>query len=144
MSKSIILKGRSISKGYAEGEALVSNQFFGFTHGVEPTTGRISDERHEWLGKNVKGKILVFPYGKSSATGGLFVLELNRCGNGPAAVINVETEPATGAGFIMTKIFYGKAIPVIDHLNMDPIEQIKTGDHLIVNGDEGTVKIFKS
>jgi predicted aconitase with swiveling domain len=143
MSKRITLKGRSIVKGYAEGEALVSNQFFGFTHGVEPKTGRIADERHEWLGKNVNGKVLVFPYGKSSSSGGLFILEMIRCGNGPAAVINVETEPVIGAGFIMAKIFYGKEIPVIDRLNKNPVEQIKTGDHLIVNGDEGIVKIIK-
>ena len=143
MGKSIALQGRSITRGYAEGEALVSNQFFGFTHGVEPTTGRIADERHEWLGKNVNGKILVFPYGKSSSSGGLFILEMIRCGNGPAAVINVETEPVIGAGFIMAKIFYGKEIPVIDRLNKNPIELIKTGDHLIVDGNKGVVKIMK-
>ena len=143
MDKSKTLRGRSITKGYAEGEALVSKQFFGFTHGVEPKTGRISDERHEWLGKNLNGKILVIPYGKSSSSGGLFILEMIRCGNGPAAVINVETEPVIGAGFIMGKIFYGKEIPVIDRLNEDPIEKISTGDYLIVNGDEGTVKIIK-
>ncbi len=141
MDKSKKFKGRSISKGHAEGEAMVSSQFFGFTHGLEPKTGNITDERHEWRGQNVKGKVLVFPFGKSSSSGGLFVLEGIRNGNAPAAMVNVETEPVTGAGFVMGKIFYGVEIPVVDRLNCNPIEEIKPGDYVIVNGDEGTVEV---
>jgi hypothetical protein len=140
--KVIILKGRSITEGYAEGIALVTNQFFGFTHGLDPATGRIADERHEWINQNVKGKVLVFPYGKSSSSGGLFILEAVRSGNAPSGVINIETEPVIGAGFIMAKIFYGKEIPVMDHFNKNPIENIKNGDKIILNTHENEIKIF--
>ena len=138
-----ILTGRSITSGVAEGEALVSSHAFGFTHGVEPTTGQIEDKRHDWLGKNVKGKVLVFPYGKSSTSGGLYILEMIRCGNAPAAVINLNTEPVIGAGFIMAEIFYNKAIPVIDSLDQNPIELIKTGDRVKVDANKSTIEIFK-
>ena len=104
----IVLKGRGLTHAVAEGEALVSSESFGFSHGVEPTTGQIEDMRHELRGQNLKGKVLVFPYCKGSSTNGLFILELVRCGNAPAAVINIETEPSTGAGFIMGEIFYKK------------------------------------
>ena len=139
----IVLTGRSITSGVAEGEALVSRNAFGFTHGVEPTTGQIEDKRHDWLGQNVKGKVLVFPYGKSSTSGGLYIMEMVRCGNAPVAVINLNTEPVIGAGFIMAEIFYNKAIPVIDSLDQNPIEVIKSGDRVKVDANKGTVEVLK-
>jgi len=142
MTKPIVLKGRTITEGLGEGKALVTNQFFGFTHGVDPATGRIADKRHEWLNQNLNGKILVFPYGKSSSSGGLFILEMVRCGNGPAAVINLETEPVIGAGFIMAKILYNREIPVLDHLDKNPIDTIKNGDYVVVDGYKGEVRIM--
>ena len=66
-----------------------------------------------------------------------------RCGNGPAAVINVETEPVIGAGFIMADLIYGKKVPVVDHLDRNPCEAISTGDHVSVDGDSGTVTVTK-
>jgi len=139
--ETITLEGRNITGGVAEGEALVTNQTFGFSHGIEPTTGRISDEMHEWLGKNVKGKVLIFPYGKGSVTGGLWVLEAARLDNAPAAVINLEVEPVIAAGFIMAKLLYNKEVPVVDHLEKNPIELIKTGDWVRVDADNSIVYI---
>ncbi len=139
----IILRGRGLTNAVAEGEALVSSESFGFSHGVEPTTGQIEDMRHELRGQNLKGKVLVFPYCKGSSTNGLFILELVRCGNAPAAVINIQTEPSTGAGFIMAEIFYKNAIPVIDNLDQNPIEVIKSGDWVKVDAERGTVEVTK-
>jgi len=138
-----VLKGRGITSGVAEGEAMVSHNNFGFTHGVEPTTGQISDKRHDWLGQNLKGKVLVFPYGKSSTSGGLYILEMVRCGNAPAAVVNLTTEPVIGAGFIMAELFYDQAVPVIDSLDGNPVELIKTGDRVRVDADKGTVEVLR-
>lgn len=97
-----ILKGRGLVAGIGEGEALVTKFFFGFTHGVEPSTGEICDERHEWRGLNVKGKILIFPFGKSSSSGAVWILEIVRCGNAPAAIINVEAEPIISGGCFLS------------------------------------------
>ena len=143
MEKKIILNGRAITGGIAEGDAMVTRQFFGFTHGVEPTTGDICDKRHEWLGQNAKGKVLVFPFGKSSSSGGLFILETIRCGNAPAAVINVETEPVIGAGFIMADILYKTQIPVMDRFDRNPLDIIEPGDHVRVDGNQGFIEITK-
>ena len=137
------LKGRGLGGGTAEGEALVTKQFFGFTHGVTPATGEISDERHEWRGLNLKGKVIVFPKGKSSSSGGVWILETARCNNLPAAIVNVEAEAITGSGCIFAKLMYGKQIPLVDHLNEDPCDVIKTGDIVRVNGDTGEVEILK-
>ena len=143
MEKKIILKGRKINGGSAEGKALVTKLPFGFTHGVDPLTGDITDIRHDLRGENMRDKILVFPYGKSSSSGGLYILETVRCGNAPLAVVNVETEPVIGAGFIMADLIYKKKIPIVDRLEQDLSEVIKTGDYVKVDGDKGIVEVIK-
>ena len=139
--KKITLKGRGITSGITEGEAMVSKQAFGFSHGLEPDTGRISDESHEWQGQNARGKVLVFPFGKGSTSGGLYILEAVRLGNAPAAVINLEVDPVTAGGFIMAKILNDLEIPVIDRVTPNPIETIKTGDRVKVDASNGTIEI---
>lgn len=137
----IKIKGRSISRGIGEGEAMVTGQPLGFSHGLDPTTGQVSDHSHEWLGNSIKGKVLVFPYGKGSATGGLYILEAIKQGNAPAAVINLETDPVIAAGFILADVIYDVEIPVIDRLEKNPIEFIKTGDWIRVNANVGFIEI---
>lgn len=139
----VILKGRSINGGSAEGRALVTKLAFGFSHGVDPATGEITDVRHDLRNENMRDRILVFPAGKSSSSGGLFILEAVRCGTCPAAVINVETEPVIGAGFVIADLIYGRKIPVIDRLDQDPTEVISTGDYVTVDGDKGIVTVLK-
>lgn len=137
------LKGRGLVAGIGEGEALVTKAFFGFTHGVNTATGEISDERHEWRGLNMKGKVLVFPFGKSSSSGALWILETVRCGNAPAAIINVEAEPIIGAGCFLAGMLYGKPIVLVDRMNRNPCKAIKNGDYVRVNGESGIVEILK-
>ena len=59
------LKGRIISKGVAEGEALTTSQPISFYGGVNPDTGVIIEKGHELKGKKVKDKILVFQIGRA-------------------------------------------------------------------------------
>ncbi len=141
--ETITLKGRSITSGVAEGEALVSNQTFGFSHCIEPDTGRVSDRMHEWMGQNVKGKVLVFPYAKGSTTNGIFFLETLRLGNAPLAIINLEVEPVIAAGFILANVLFKKEVPVVDHLEQNPIELLEAGDWVRVDANSGTVQIQK-
>jgi len=42
----------------------------------------------------------------------------------------------------MAKKFYGKDMPMVDHLSKDPIVVIKTGDIAEVNGTTGEVTIY--
>jgi predicted aconitase with swiveling domain len=141
--KEIVLRGRGINGGCAEGRALVSKLAFGFTHGVDPETGEVTDVRHDLRNQNLRDRILVFPVGKSSSSGGMYILETVRCGNAPAAVINVETEPVIGAGFIMADLIYNKKVPVVDHLDCNPCDVIKTGDYVWVDGDNGIVRVTR-
>lgn len=78
-----VVKARGVTPGRATGLMLLSGRPFMFAHGVEPSTGKVTDIRSDILGKNVKGKVLVFPTGKGSTTGSAWLLEAIRQGNGP-------------------------------------------------------------
>jgi predicted aconitase with swiveling domain len=125
----IILKGRSISKGCAEGEALVSREPIGFNFGIHVIDGAITEYNHELFGKSIKGKILLFPHGKGSTGGSYVVYQLAKNKTGPRAIIAV--------GAIMG------GIPVIDRLEKDPFDLISDGDHVRVDAGQGLVVIDK-
>ena len=137
----LTLKGHGVVKGVAEGPALVSEQNISLWGGLNPQTGLIIERRHELYGQQVKNKVLVFPYGKGSTTGAIVLLEAVRCGNAPAAIINVKTEPILASGALMSQIFYKKNIPIVDRLEKNPVKAIHTNDYVRVNGDKGLVEI---
>jgi len=137
------LKGRGITGGLAEAEALVTDMPFSFGHGLDTNTGELIDtEIHDLYGQNVKGKVLVFPYGKGTSSGGLFIMQAIKRGNAPAAVINIKTDPICATGFILAEILYNKKIPVVDQLQQNMAEIIRTGDRVKVDGDRGVVEVI--
>jgi hypothetical protein len=125
------LKGKMISPGRAEGEALVSREPLGFYGGVNAKTGMVIERGHELEGKSVKDKILVFPRGKGSTVGSYVIYGLNKNGVGPKAIINEETETIVATGVILA------GIPCISGID---VSKLKTGDKLKVFADDGVVE----
>lgn len=140
----LTVKGQGVIKGVVEGLALVSGQNLSLWGGLNPKTGLIIDRRHELYGQQVRGKVLVFPYGKGSTTGAIVFLEAVRCGNAPAAIVNVKTEPILASGALMAQIFYKKRIPIVDRLDRNPVEVMRTNDYVRVDGDKGLVEIRRA
>lgn len=138
----LTLRGRGVVGGIAEGNAIVTSQAFGFPHGVDPKTGLVTDVRHELKGESIAGRILVYPRGRGSTTGDLWMLELSRYGNSPTAIINAETDPITVAGSLLSRLTYGISIPIVEKLDRNPLDVLHTGDRLRVNGSRGTVEIL--
>ena len=136
-----VVKGRGVTPGYGEGKALISKKAFMFAHGVEPRTGEIIDIRSDLLGENISGKVLIFPFGKGSTTGSAWFLETIRRGNGPSAVINVETESIIASAIVMGRLLYGITIPLVDRLERDISEMVAKDDFVQVNGDTGEIII---
>jgi predicted aconitase with swiveling domain len=95
-------------------------------------------------GKSIKGKVFVFPEGRGSTVGAAVILEMVRCGNAPAAMINRKTEGILAAGAILAEKFYHVSIPVIDMFDEDPVTKIKTGDTVRVDGENGGVEVIKT
>lgn len=124
------LKGRSISKGVAEGEALATMQPISFYGGVDPDTSEIIEKGHELQGKRVKGKMLVFPSGKGSTVGSYTLYRMKNSDTAPAGIINRECETVVAVGAIISEI------PCVDKID---ISKIETGD--IVRVENNIVRI---
>lgn len=118
-------KGRVISPGKAEGEALVSSEPIGFYGGIDAKTGLVIEKGHPLEGKNVKGKVLVFPNGKGSTVGSYVIYGLAKNRVAPAAIINRETETIVATGAILA------GIPCVDRID---ISGIKTGERVRIDG----------
>ena len=133
----IVLKGRCISKGKGEGEALVSREPISFVGGVDPDTGRVVERGHELEGEVIKGKVLIFPHGKGSTAGSWIVYAVSKRGTAPSAIINREAEPIVATGAVIGNI------PMLDRVDPDPFSVIETGDFVRVDADNGIIEVEK-
>lgn len=130
-------KGRSISKGTAEGEVLVTRQPLSFFGGVNPENGCVVEKDHELYNICVADKILVMPTSKGSTGSTWILIRLSENKVAPKAIITVETDVIVTAGVIIGQI------PTIDQLPFDPTQRFKNSQILMVNGDKGEVGIVR-
>ena len=128
------MKGRIISRGKAEAEALTTTQPVSFYGGVDPNTGIVIEKGHELQGQSVKGKILVFPQGKGSTVGSYTLYRLKASHRAPLAIVNAECEPITAVGCIIAEI------PCLDQVTL---EFLKSGQTLVVDAGAGIVEIIE-
>jgi len=128
------IKARSISRGKASGEVLITEEPLGFLGGVDPNTGEIIEPWHPLKGKNIAGKILVFPHGKGSTVGSYVMLQLAKNKKSPAAIINVSAEPIITVGAIISKI------PMVDKPDTDIYKILKEGQKIEVDADNGIIR----
>ncbi len=126
------LKGRKVYKGIAEAEAIVTKDGISFYGGVDPETGRVVEVGHELEGQSITGKVLVFPTGKGSTVGSYTMYRMKKNNTAPVAIVNKEIDTIIAVGCIISEI------PCVDKINID---DIKTGQFLIVNGNEGIVEL---
>jgi len=134
--KSLVLKGKTGNKGYAEGEALVTKDSICFFGGINPETGTITEIRSMDKGKSFKGKIFVIESTKGSSGVWAWLSLLGRLGNAPKAIVMTRGDPLVVGGSIDDRI------PYVFDLDRNPTDAIKTGDYVKVDGDKGTVEII--
>ena len=136
-STKVILRGRKVVGGCAEGEALVTRETISGWGGIDPMTGTIIETHHELRGVSFKDKVLVFPGAKGSS-GWSAAFHLARiAGFAPKAMVfNIMT----------TKIALGAVVmhaPAVTDLDQDPLTVIETGDWVKVDGDNGIVEVTR-
>ena len=130
----MILNGRTIFPGKAEGLALVSRMGISFYGGVDPETGLVTEAGHDLEGQSIAGKVLVFPSGKGSTVGSYILYRLKHNGLSPAAIINAECETITAVGCIISEI------PCMDQVDIDTLN---SGMHLCMDAESGTVVVLE-
>jgi len=140
----MILKGHKGIGGIAEGEALVSKNALSYIFDIggiwnEPMSAKVTNKKEmpDWYGKDLAGKVLVFPTGRGGIFSTAMLMGLVKKGLGPKAMINVKTHPVfTYASIVLD-------IPTVDRLNKNPCEVIETGDWVKVDAQKGTVEVTK-
>nr|WP_091934403.1 DUF126 domain-containing protein [Methanolobus profundi] len=132
---SMKIKCRTISRGVAEGEVLLTHDAISFLGNVDPETGEVVEPQHELYGQSIAGKVLVFPHGKGSTVGSYVIYQLFKNGVAPVAMINLDSEPIVAVGAIISEI------PLVDKLEKDPYELLKDGDVVVVNSTDAFVEI---
>jgi len=140
MRNMVVMKCYSIIKGYAEGEALVSKEPISFWGDFDPKSGCIISKTNPLYNRCVKGKILIFPYGRGSSTSSAIFLEAARLNNTPVAIVNIKTEPILAIGAILAEKLYNVTIPIVYTKDSDPTKVFKTGDYIKVDGINGIIQ----
>jgi len=130
------LKAHIVSRGKAQGDALVSTQPISFLGSIDVKTGIVVEKGHELFGLSIKGKVLVFPGGKGSTVGSYSIYQLKKNNAAPLAMINIRTEPIVAVGAIISDI------PLVDNVEENPVNVIKNGDKVLVDAILGSVEIL--
>ena len=133
----IVLHGRKVVGGVAEGEALVTRETISGWGGIHAMTGMVIESRHELKGVSFAGKVLVFPGAKGSSGWSNAFHMARLAGKAPKAMVFTV---------MTTKIALGAVVmhcPSVTELDQDPLDVIETGDWVKVDADNGVVEITK-
>ena len=136
-SAPIILRGRKVVGGVAEGEALVTRETISGWGGIHALTGTVIESRHELKGVSFSGKVLVFPGAKGSSGWSNAFHMAKLASKAPVAMLFTVMTTKIALGAVVMRI------PTLTDLDRDPFGLIATGDRVQVDADAGCVRIWK-
>jgi predicted aconitase with swiveling domain len=135
--ETIVLRGRKVVGGCAEGEALVTRETVPGWGGVNPVQGVITETRHELRGQAFKDKVLVFRGAKGSSGWSAMYHIARLAGSAPKALVFNETTTKVALGAVVMRV------PSVTDFDRNPLDVIETGDWVTVDGDRGIVTVRK-
>ena len=142
-------KGRAITGGSASGPALKTGQAINFTGAMcKPANlfpGRkaeMRDDHHELFGKNIKGKVLLFPSAVGSTHTGLVILDLVSLHQGPVAMVVQQADSLLVSGIVLSEVWYGPSIPLVECADPALFDAISDGARVEVDAEAGVVRIL--
>jgi len=128
----MMLKGKGIGHGIAEGEILLSQTPISFLGGVDPYKGIVIDSSSDIFNRSIAGKILAFPHGKGSTVGSYVIYQLLKSGKAPAGIVNENAETIVATGAILA------GIPMLSGI---PLSALSSGDQALLNAENGTLEL---
>jgi predicted aconitase with swiveling domain len=132
----IVLKGRRVIGGVAEGEALVTKRPLMGWGNVSVPNGYTVERNHPLYEVPFKGKVLVFKEPRGSG-GFVGYGRTKRFDKHPAAFLYTRGNNLTVFAAMNMEV------PTVTDFDRDPTEVIETGDFVRVDGDRGIVEVFK-
>lgn len=133
----LVIRGRTVVKGKASGEALVTRETISGWGGINEREGTVIERRHELLGQSFAGKILLFPGAKGSSGWSAFFHMTRLNGVSPAAMLFTRMTTKMALGAVVTRV------PAMTEFEQDPFDHIQTGDWIDVDADAGEIRITK-
>lgn len=132
----IVLRGRKVIGGVAEGEALVTDRPLMGWGNVNVKGGFTVERNHPLYEIPFKGKVLVFSEPRGSG-GFVGYGRTRQVGNHPAAFLFRRGNNLTVFAAMNMKV------PTLTDFDQDPTAVIETGDWVRVDADQGIVEVFK-
>ena len=132
-----MLHGRGLGGGVCEGEALVTSEAIAGWGGIDSRTGTIIESRHELAGQSMRGQ----GPGVPRRQGVVWLV-----GRVPRGQARGRRPKAMVFNVMNTKIALAVVVshvPCVTALDQDPVEVIRTGDLVRVDGDRGVIEILK-
>ena len=109
----VIIQGKPIVPGQAEGVVLASAEPLSFWGGYDQATGEIIDRRHPLSGEIGSGRVIAVPFTRGSSTTTGILLESVRAGVAPAGIITTEADPFLALASIVADEMYATPFPVV-------------------------------
>ena len=135
----LMLSGKPIISGSAEGVALVSTEPLSFWGGYDWKSGEITDRRHPLSGSNAKGKVLAIPFTRGSSTTTAVLLEAIRAKTAPSAIITTSTDVFFALASIVADELYALQLPLVAVSESD-FARLQTGDQIEIDG-QGVITV---
>lgn len=107
------MKGRVLSDGVAEGDAVVLSEPLSLWGGLDPQTGELIDAHHPQRGAQLAGRVVVMPSSRGSSSSSSVLAEAVRSGHAPAAVMLGESDLILAVGAAVAAELYETQVPVL-------------------------------
>jgi predicted aconitase with swiveling domain len=139
-------KGRPLLAGTCQGEALVTHGGLNTLASYERAlvlhskNAVCSDQNNPDLyKKDMAGKIICLPQTIGSTTGGLVLMTVCSVGSQPKALLFANhIDSLAAAGVILSDIWVGRRIVVVDQLGPDFLSAVESGQTILI-AEDGTV-----
>jgi predicted aconitase with swiveling domain len=134
-----VIRGRGAVSGTAEGYAVVfPDSIAGNSGALGDVDGVVYEKGNVNYGVSIKGKILVVPCAKGSNGFSAHFKGAYVAGIRPAGWVATRVDARLGVALASMNL-----PAVVDFEDADPVNVIKTGDYVRIDGDNGEVIITK-
>jgi len=110
----VVVKGRVLIEGAAEGPLLRLTAPLSFWGGVDPKTGTVSDPRHPQHGQGIAGTVLALAEPRGSSSSSAIMLELIARGIAPAALLLGEVDAILTLGIVVAREMGHPTLPALE------------------------------
>jgi len=131
-SPRLLSGGRGVGAA-VEGIAIVSHQGFNARYDLDPEHGTFCRPGHDLEGQSFANRIYCFRTPKGGIATSWALLDLKRRGLAPLGLVCVRMNPIVAQGAALA------GLPILDGLEPDLLEHVRTGDAIRIDPVQGTL-----